>query len=282
MSDGLNISLFSKALYSSWCHAPTYNVLFDCGEGCATQLGNTLAGIEHVFIGHDHGDHTLGLPSLVGCRNAGRGISRNSDTMDSNKPLRIYYPADNYLMEDMIKFLEARYMGWLRYDLKFVPIEAGFELDLGNKRFVRAFDMSHQKAKTTLGYVIYENRTRLKAEYKGQNIPALLKSGAATRDSINETYRANLFAYCLDAYKIADQSQIADCGAVVMDCTFIKAEDRTDMTHFTLDEARAVCQGSGVKRMLAAHLSGRYDYNDVAKDYPDVDFINPFKVNHIA
>ncbi len=282
MSNGLNISLFSKALYSSWCYAPTYQVLFDCGEGCATQLGNVLGGIEHVFIGHDHGDHTLGLPSVIGCRNAGRGISRNSETMDSNKPLRVYYPADNFLMEDMIKFLEARYMGWLRYDLKFVPIEAGFELDLGNKRFVRAFSMQHQKAKTTLGYVIHEQRTRLKPEFKGQNIPALLKSGAATRDSINETYRANLFAYCLDAYKIDDVSQLADCAAAVMDCTFANAEDRTDMTHFTLDEARKVCNDAGVKQMFAAHLSGRYDFNEMAGKHPDIHFINPFKVNHIA
>ena len=194
MSNGLNISIFSKALYSNWCYAPSYQVLFDCGEGCATQLGNVLSGIEHIFITHDHGDHTLGLPSVIGCRNAGRGISRNSETMDSNKPLRVYYPADNYLMEDMIKFLEARYMGWLRYDLKFVPIEAGFELDLGNKRFVRAFNMSHQKGKSTLGYVIHEQRIRLKPEYRGQDIPALFRSGAVTRDQINEDYRANLFA----------------------------------------------------------------------------------------
>lgn len=282
MSDGLNISIFSKALYSSWCYLPSHKLVFDCGEGCATNIGNKLADIETLWITHSHGDHVLGLPSFIGCRNAGQGISRNADTQDHNKPLKIYYPADNTAMEDMIKFLEARYLGWLRYDLQFVPIEAGFELDLGNKHFVRAFDMQHQKGKTTLGYVIHEQRTHLKPEFKGQNIAALLKSGTVNRDQINETYRANLFAYCLDAYKIDDCTQLTDCAAAVMDCTFIKAEDRTDTTHFTLDEARKVCQGNGVKRMFAAHMSGRYDYNEVAKDYPDVHFINPFKVNHLV
>ena len=97
MNNGLNISIFSKALYSNWCHDKTRNILFDCGEGAATHIGNHLAGIDKIFVSHDHGDHTLGLPSIVGCRNAGRGMSRNEDTMDNNKPLTVYYPEDNYL-----------------------------------------------------------------------------------------------------------------------------------------------------------------------------------------
>ena len=272
-------SIFSKALYSSWCYLPARKLIFDCGEGCATHIGNKLADVENIFLTHTHGDHTLGLPSVIGCRNAGRGISRNEETMDHNKPLRIYYPADNN-MGDMIKFLEGRYLSWLRYDLQFIPIEAGYDHALGNKTFVRAFNMAHQNGKSTLGYVIYENRTRLKAEYKGQNIPALFKQGIL-RDQINESYRANIFAYCLDAYKINDPDQIKDCDAAIMDCTFINEADRTDPTHFTLEEARKVCMGNGIKNMYAAHMSGRYDFNEVVKEYPDVHFINPFRVNQI-
>ena len=33
--------------------------------------------------------------------------------------------------------------------------------------------------------------------------------------------------------------------------------------------------------MYAAHLSGRYDYNEVAKNYSDITFVNPYKVNHL-
>jgi ribonuclease BN (tRNA processing enzyme) len=169
--------------------------MFDCGEGAATSIGNHLAGIDKIFISHDHGDHTLGLPSIIGCRNAGRGMSCNTDTMDNNKPLTVYYPADNYLMNDLIQFCKLRAGNWLRYDLKFVPIEAGFELDLGNKQFLRAFNMQHQKNKSTLGYVIYENRTRLRKEYQGLDIPFLISKGMKSAD-LNESYRANLFAYC--------------------------------------------------------------------------------------
>ena len=280
MNNELNISIFSKALYSSWCHVPQYNILFDCGEGCATHIGNCLAGIDKIFIGHNHGDHTLGLPSIVGCRNSGRGISRNKDTQDHNKSLTVYYPKDNTHLNALFDFVKARNSNYLRYDLKFVAIEAGFELDLGNKKYIRAFNMSHQKGVSTLGYVIYENRTRLKPEFRGEDIISLLKSGLNKND-INESYRANLFAYCLDAYNIPDADQLTDCKDVVMDCTFVNEKDRDDLTHFTIDEAVNICKDVGVKKMYAAHLSGRYDYNEVAKDYPDITFINPYKVNNL-
>jgi len=275
-----HISIFSKALYSSWCHYPTYNLLFDCGEGCATHIGNHLAGIDSIFLTHDHGDHTLGLPSVVGCRNAGRGMSRNKETMDNNKPLYVYYPEDNLLMNDLLKFVKARTDGWLRYDMKFVAICAGFEKKLGKNVYLRAFNMKHQKYKSTLGYVIYENRTRLKKEYQGQDIPTLIKQGVDGK-TLNETYRANLFAYCLDAYDIPDSKELVECKDVIMDCTFINADDRDDPTHFTLDEAYKFCQSIGIKNMIAAHLSGRYNYNEVAKNYADIKFINPYKVNEL-
>lgn len=280
MKNDLNISIFSKALYSNWCYARSYQTLFDCGEGCATHLGNFLAGVENIFIGHGHGDHVLGLPAIIGARNAGRGISRNADTMDSNKPLTVFYPGDNYAMRDLIDFVEKRNRGWLRYDLQFVPISPGFTHKLSDKTFIDAVTMNHQKNATTLGYVIYENRTRLKPEFRGQNIPALLKTGVS-RDALMETYRANLFGYCLDAYNIIDGDKLEGCEDVIMDCTFINEADRTDPTHFTLDEAKSFCKDARIKNMYAAHQSGRYNYNDVVAANPDIRFISPFKVNDL-
>ncbi len=256
------IRLFSKALYSSWCYHPTYSALFDAGEGCATHLGNVLPNVEKIFFSHGHGDHTLGLPSVVGCRNAAQGTSRNADTLDHNKPLTIYYPEDNDLFDDLFDFCGKRYDGWLRYQLEVKPIIPGFTLQLGKNVYIKAIEMSHQKNGTTLGYVIYENRSRLKPQFVGQDIPALLKSGTS-RNELSETYRANLFAYCLDAYKISDPTELSGCNVVVMDCTFLKKEDRTDMTHFTLDESVDLCKNVGVKKVIAAHISPRYNYDEI-------------------
>jgi ribonuclease Z len=275
-----NATIFSKALYSNWCHYHTYNLMFDCGEGAATHIGNHLAGIDSIFVTHEHGDHTLGLPSIIGCRNAGRGMSRNKKTMDNNKPLTIYFPEDNNTMFDLIKFSYDRTKDWLRYDLRFIPIYAGYEKQLGKNIYLRAFNMKHQKKKSTFGYVIYEERTRLKKEFIGKNIKTLIGNGM-DKDSLNETYRANLFAYCLDAYDIPDNKELAGCKEVIMDCTFINQADRDDTTHFTLDEAVDFCKHNGVGKMYAAHLSCRYNYKDVAEKYSDVHFITPNKLHNL-
>ena len=262
----LNASLFSRGLYSSWCYYPTYNLLFDCGEGCATALGNSMPGIDKIFIGHDHGDHTLGLFSFIGCRNTCQGTSKNKDTMaDHNKPLTIYYPRASRLMKGLIEFVDLRYGNWLRYKLTWVPIDEGFELELGKDTFLKAFTMKHSNnVFAHLGYVIYTNRTKLKPEFVGKDIPALLRSGVNKAD-LTLSYRANLFAYCLDAFDIPNaKDNLQDCEHVIMDCTFVNEKDRTDPTHFTLDEAAGLCHTLGVKHMYAAHISPRYDY--IARD----------------
>lgn len=273
-------SIFSKGLYSNWCYNQSLQVLFDAGEGCATHIANSLNGIENIFIGHDHGDHTLGLPSILGCRNAGRGVSRNPKTMDHNKPLKIYFPEDNRLMGGMIDFCEARYGNWLRYPVEFIPINDGFETQISPTIWLRAFSMKHQKGQTTLGYVLFEKRNRLLKAYQGldgKDLAQLKKNGT----QIHETYRHNVFAYCLDSCGIYDPTQIKDCEQVVMDCTFINEKDRTDMTHFTLDEASKLCQDMGVKKMYAAHFSIRNDYNQAVKEFPNINFVNPYIVNTI-
>lgn len=256
----LNVTIFSRALYSSWCHHPTHDLLFDCGEGCATHLGNSMPGIDKIFLSHDHGDHTLGLFSFIGCRNNCQGTSKNADTMgEHNKPLTIYYPKESRNIGDIIEFVEKRYGGWLRYKLTWVPIEIGFELELGKDTYLRAFETKHNlKPGASLAYVIYTNRTKLKPEFVGKDIPALIKSGVNKAD-LTMNFRANLFAYCLDAFNIPNAEELRNCDSVIMDCTFLRMADRTDPTHFTIDEALHLCHEMRVKTMYAAHISPRYD-----------------------
>lgn len=258
MSNILEGTLFSKGLYSSWCHMPHQDLLFDAGEGAATAIENGLANITKIFIGHDHGDHTLGLPSIIGCRNMGRQIARDPTKRSHNKPLDIYAPADNRRLGELVDFMNLRNSGWLRYDLTWHPITPGFTLEIKPNTYIKAFSMRHQKDQTTLGYVIYENRRRLKAEFRGQDIRALKLLKDLTDNDLMETTRTNLFAYCLDTYHIDDPEEIRGCEKVVMDCTFLNPNDRDDPTHYTFDEAVDVCLNMNVKMMYAAHISPRY------------------------
>jgi ribonuclease Z len=242
-------------MYSSWCyHKPTRS-LFDAGEGIAEAFRNHIFGIENVYISHQHSDHIYGLPGLIGSRNSARGTK--------DKPLNVYYPLGNYAMLDMIDFIHKRMANWLKYELRFIPINENFVNDIGNNREIRAIDSKHQKNALTLLYKIVENRSRLKPEYQGKNIPDLIKSGV-DKNSLNEKYAHVEFAYLLDSCGF-DYSQIQNASEVVIDCTFLKKEDRDDMTHFCLEECVEICTNANVKNVTLAHISPRYSYDDVKK-----------------
>jgi ribonuclease Z len=260
MSNTLNGQIFSKGLYSSWCHLSN-SILFDAGEGAATTIGNGLTNIEHCFLGHFHGDHVLGLPSIIGCRNMAQGTSRNESTRHHNKPLTIHFPncvgGPRRDFDDLMRFIEGRNRNWLRYDLKWHEMDVGDEVVIGANTVVRAFPMAHQKNNLTLGYTIVEKRHRLREEFRGQDIRALKKANGWTDKDVMSPYEKNIFAYCLDSYDF-DPKHIRDAEVAVMDCTFLNPDDRDDPTHFTFDEATSVATVAGVGTMIAAHISSRY------------------------
>ncbi len=241
------ITAFSKGLYSNWFYHKPTRTLFDCGEGFATYFGNFSYGIERICLSHGHGDHILGLPSLIGCRNSGRG--------DKEKPLEIYYPVTNYGINDLISFVSKRNK-FLNYQVKWIPIQEDTEIPLNNKTFIKSFRMEHQRNALTLGYNICENRYRLKPEYVGKNIPELLKNGM-THDDFSEIYVKKILSYCLDSYRF-DPDNIKDSELAIMDCTFLDGKDRDDSTHFSLLEAMETATDANVKAVICAHFSGRY------------------------
>lgn len=259
----INGQMFSKGLYSSWCHVVGAgpNMLFDAGEGAATTIGNGLTNIEHIWLGHFHGDHVLGLPSIIGCRNMAQGTSRNEATRHHNKPLTIHFPncvgGPRRDFDNLMRFIDERNRNWLRYDLTWHEMDVGDEVVIGANTIVRAFPMAHQKNNLTLGYTIVEKRHRLREEFRGQDIRALKKANGWTDKDVMSPYEKNIFAYCLDSYDF-DPKHIKDAEVAVMDCTFLNPDDRDDLTHFTFDEAVEVSRAANVQTMIAAHISPRY------------------------
>lgn len=268
MKNSGNLTAFSKGLYSNWFYHKPTRTLFDCGEGCATYFGNLLYGIERICISHGHGDHVLGLPSLIGCRNSGRG--------DKEKPLEIYYPHDNTSVRELQSFIMARNRN-LNYDIKWIPMLPAQDIPINNKTYIESFRIEHQRNNLTLGYNIVEKRSRLKPEYVGKNIPEILKSGGVRSEDLNEIYHKKILSYCLDAWRL-NQVDIKDTDLAIMDCTFLSDKDRDDSTHFTLDESYKICVEAGAKSMLAAHFSGRYHPNQIIEAFSDLAIKNKLEM----
>ena len=251
-----NITLHSLGIYSSWCYHKPSRTLFDCGESISLSMMNLCFGIERIMISHAHSDHINGLVGLIGIRNSVKG--------DNSKPLEVYYPRDNWGMDDLIDYIEKKFSNWLKFKLNFIPIDAGFYLDLGNNKKIKAFSSKHQKNGTTLVYKIEETRTRLKNEFVGKNIGELLASGSVKKSELNTSYKHVEFAYLLDTCGF-DVEEIRDATEVIIDCTFLNEKDRDDPTHFSLDEVLKICEDANVKSVTLAHISPRYSCEDVKK-----------------
>jgi ribonuclease Z len=210
---------------------------------------------------------------VVGLRQKARG--------DKTKPLSIIYPRDNRNMAHLIDCL-SRIYGTLKYPLSWVPIDAGEKIPLSGGRYIESFAMKHQPNATTLGYKVVERRRKLKPEYVGMDIPALLKSGAVQPRDLNVETEATVLAYCLDNCGF-DTSVIKGAELAILDSTFLDPNDRDgeNEKHSTIYEAAAQAIAAEVKEVCFAHISTRYDsiaMEKAAAALKEIDFQIPHTV----
>ncbi|MCK4570957.1 MBL fold metallo-hydrolase, partial [Candidatus Bipolaricaulota bacterium] len=177
----MRLLMYSKALYSTWIYYSADRILFDAGEGASSILGNKSFAIRRIFLSHGHADHISGLIGLVNIRNNAMG--------DKEKQLSVYYPKDNFLITEMIRFI-SRTNRRLDYQLEWIPIEPGDRIELLDcqmPRYVEAFPTVHVHNEVSLGYNVVEIRHRLKPELAGlsqEDIVAKVKSEG--REAVSE------------------------------------------------------------------------------------------------
>ncbi|MCK5827595.1 MBL fold metallo-hydrolase, partial [Candidatus Bipolaricaulota bacterium] len=186
---------------------------------------------------------------------------RNNAMGDKEKQLSVYYPKDNFLISEMIRFI-SRTNRRLNYQLEWIPIEPGNRIELLDcqmPRYVEAFPTKHVHNEVSLGYNVVEIRHRLKPEFSGlpqEDIMAKVKSEG--RAAISENYHQKLFSYGGDSVGI-NPAYIADTEVLCHDTTFLDENDRKEYKHATLDEAIACARTARVKKELyCVHISSRY------------------------
>jgi len=247
----LKLLIYSKGLYSSWIFYSPDRLLFDCGEGASSHLGNKSFAIQRVFLSHGHTDHVAGLLSLINIRNSAMG--------DTTKSLTVYHPVGNRQIA-LLKTYLAQAQPRLRYELQWTALEPGERVPVFSgpmARSVVAFRTQHGQD-PSLGYNIVEERKRLKPEFQGKpqdELRTLAKSGKA---DLSEVYEQKLFSYGGDSVPL-DPAHVEGTEVLCHDTTFLVEEDRQEYKHATLKEAVQVAHAAGVKReLLAFHISSRY------------------------
>ena len=149
--------IFSTGLYSTWFFSQEFNTLFDCGEGAATALGNRIFAVDRNCLTHGHMYHIGGLQTFLCARIGARG--------DHGKPLLILHP-DTPEIRNLRSYIMT-FSATLPYALEWHCLKPGERLELpGGKHFLASFPARHTDG--ALGYQIFQERVKLKAEYRGQ------------------------------------------------------------------------------------------------------------------
>jgi ribonuclease Z len=238
-------------------------LLFDPGEGTQRQFifaDVAPPTVTRIFISHFHGDHCLGLGSML--------MRLNLDKI--THPIHCYFPASGKKYFDRLRFSciyreniqvvehPVRETGLVEDDGKF-RIEAAF-LDHGVENVgwritepdTVKFDREELKKLGVQG----PNVRRLEAE-KSLNI-----DGKHVRlDQVSQVRKGDVFAYIVDTRPCSLANALAR-GAKILLCesTYLDSERELahEYHHMTATQAAEIARDSGVQTLVLTHFSARY------------------------
>lgn len=238
-------------------------LLFDPGEGTQRQFifaDIPPPAVNRIFISHFHGDHCLGLGSML--------MRLNLDKV--SHPIHCYYPASGKKFFDRL-----RYSSMYREMIHVVehPVEEAGVVEDDGKFRIEADFLDH--GVDNLGWRITEADTikfdkeglkRLKIE--GPSVRLLEKEGkilAGDRwvllEEVSRVRAGDSFAYivdtrpCKEAVRLARKAKLLLCES-----TYAEAEKELarEYKHMTAMQAASIAKEAEAEMLVLTHFSARY------------------------
>lgn len=255
-------------------------LLFDPGEGTQRQfifanIAPTV--ITRIFVSHFHGDHCLGLGSIL--------MRLNLDKV--THPIHCYYPASGKKYFDRLRYgtiyhetiqvveHPVSHEGLVEDDGKF-RIEAAFmEHGVDNIAWritepdARKFDEQALRNKGISGPLVRKLINQGFLDVNGTRIPIEDVSWIRKGDSIAVVIDTRTCQNAIDISK----------GAKILLCESTYLEEHRDLAynhfHLTAKEAATIAKQADVKKLILTHFSARYlnlkDFENEAKAvFPNV------------
>lgn len=239
------------------CHGE--GLLFDPGEGTQRQFIHANIAptcVNRIFISHFHGDHCLGLGSML--------MRLNLDKV--THPIHCYYPKSGKKYFDRLRY------GTAYHETIHVvehPIDAEGIVEETEHWKIEAYQLEH--GIETLGFKITEKDQRkfYKDQLKelgivGPKMRTLIEEGSIDGhkiDDLSYIRPGDSFAYisdtrlCPGAYKCAK-----DATLLLSESTYLSDREKMAHEHFHLTAAQAaqIAAESNVMQLIMTHFSARY------------------------
>ena len=251
-------------------------LLFDPGEGTQRQFifaDIAPTCVTRIFVSHFHGDHCLGLGSML--------MRLNLDKV--THPILCYYPASGKTYFDRLRFgsiyheqihvveYPVHKPGLVHEDEKF-RIEA-FSLQHGADNFAyriterdrRRFDADKLKQLGVTGPLVRELQEKGFLTVGGHRV---------SLDDVSVIRHGDVFAIVIDTLPCAGALQAAK-GATMLLCESTYLEEHHDLAHkymhMTARQAAKLAKDAGVQQLILTHFSARYqDLTAFAKEAKEV------------
>lgn len=261
-------------------------LLFDPGEGTQRQFifANIAPPVvKRIFISHFHGDHCLGLGSVL--------MRLNLDNV--THPIHCYYPASGKKYFDRLRYGSIYHE---RINVVEHPVsEAGLVEDDGKFRIEAAF-LEH--GVENIGWRITEADTRKfendqLAEHgvRGPLVKELQAKGSitiggrvVTLDDVSWIRHGDSFAIVIDTVPCQSAIDLAR-GASILLCESTYLDEHRDLArmhhHLTAKQAAMIAKEAGAKKLILTHFSARYQNlkpfeNEARAIFPETDVADDF------
>jgi ribonuclease Z len=240
----LTIEGYSRAAVQTYWRIPELKIGFDLG-GQPWAFMSTATW----FVSHTHLDHLAALPVYVARRR-----------MMKMEPPTIYLPgAAIEHVEKILRLFTRLDRGRMPCDLR--AIEPGSEIELSRDHVVTVSQTKHTVP--SLGFVVWERRRKLKAEYQGFTGPQIrdLRLGGT---EVTEERRVARFAYLGDSAPegLDDCNAMYEAHVLVMEMTFVAKSHRKEKIHkfghMHLDDVVERRARFKNELIIASHFSTRY------------------------
>jgi ribonuclease Z len=240
---GLTVEGWSRAGIQSYWRIPELRIGFDLGA-----IPWDFSSVGAWFISHGHLDHLMGLPGLL----ARRGMLKYP-------PPTIHVPVETVdSVRAMLAAWETLDGGKLTCDV--IGVSPGQRIDLSEHHYVTAFRTAHPVP--SRGYVVWERRHKLKAEYVGLaagELKQLRESGLEMTNAVSVPlvcYTGDTGPAGLDADPAIYAAKI-----LIVEMSFARPEHSRDRIHafghLHLDDFAERAEKFRNELIVAAHVTSR-------------------------